>query len=185
MQVLAEVHETPFSEPVDPVVWTVQVVPFQPSARVPAVPEPAAVQAEAEVQDTEFSELFAELGRFGLVWIVQDEPFQRSTSVDCAPLVTLAPTAVQADDDVQDTSLSVLLVAPARFALVWIDQDEPFHTSTSVLFPDRPAATQALADTHDRPLSEPLVKPTGNGTVLRVQDEPSQTADHSLLAPSL
>jgi hypothetical protein len=71
--------------------------------------EPTAVHADAEVHETPFREFGPP---FGVVWIVQDDPFHLSTRAEEAPpLAVKAPTAVQADDDAHDTPLSVLEVA--------------------------------------------------------------------------
>jgi hypothetical protein len=46
-------------------------------------------------------------------------------------MTSLAPTAVQAEADVQDTPDRELLVAPEGVGVVWIVQAVPFHRSAS------------------------------------------------------
>jgi len=95
--------------------WTVQVVPFQFSARVKVAfvlvtYHPTAVQADAEVHETPDSALdVAPLG-VGVDWRVHAVPFQRSASVDeigpalrfATATVTQAPRA--RIDDAEDAS---------------------------------------------------------------------------------
>jgi hypothetical protein len=51
------------------------------SASVPVVPLPTAMHAEADVHDTPSRLLFDEPLGFGVGWMAQDLPFQRSASV--------------------------------------------------------------------------------------------------------
>jgi hypothetical protein len=73
------------------VVWTVQVVPFHPSAKGPVGSAllseywPAAVQALAEVQDTPENTFELMSVGLGVVWVAQDVPFHRSAKVTTSP----------------------------------------------------------------------------------------------------
>src|SRR5215467_1991894 len=95
--------------------WMRQRVPSQRSAMVTQVPEAltaaaTAVQAEAEVQATEFSRVARACGRWGIGTTLHLDPFHRSesgwpTGNACGwpELLAKAPTAMQADGPGQDT----------------------------------------------------------------------------------
>ncbi|HEU4703624.1 MAG TPA: hypothetical protein VFS37_14170 [Conexibacter sp.] len=56
---------------------------------------------------------------FGVVCKPHDEPFQRAANDTCTPLeLVYAPTAVQFDASLQETSSSTLLLAPAKVGTV-------------------------------------------------------------------
>jgi len=106
VQAVDEVHDTLFRKanwaPAGVGVgWMFQVVPFHPSARVPALETPAAVQADADVHATLVRKPPPCAG-LGVGWMFQLFPFHPSARVP----VLEPPTAVQADADVHDTPLS-------------------------------------------------------------------------------
>jgi hypothetical protein len=79
---------------------------------------PTAVHDVAEVHETPLrSLLVAPLG-FGVVWIVQLLPSQRSASVVPGAPVLEKPTAVQAAADVHETPLREAAVAPLGLGVV-------------------------------------------------------------------
>ena len=71
-------------------------------------------------------------GGFGVVWIVQLVPSQRSASVllGKVPEVAKAPTAVHAVAAVHETEVSAAAVAPAGVGALWTVQLVPFQVST-------------------------------------------------------
>jgi hypothetical protein len=140
------------------VVWTVQVLPFQTSAKVLSctLSNPTAIQAVAEVHDTP---LRAPLP-LGVLWTVQLLPSQPTAKV--APLEL--PTATHAVAAVHDTPLSV----PPPPGVAWIAQVVPFQRSAKVrtrpaLFVYDPTAVHAVADVHDTPFSWLRAAPAGAG----------------------
>ena len=128
MQLTGETQEIPVSDGDRPglgVGWTVQVRPFQTSARVPA-DWPTAVQCDAAAQETPLKTPPAP----GVFWIFQLLPFQCSASA----AVSVKPTAVQSVPEKQDTPLSQVN-PPPRPGIFWIFQVLPFQCSASgVLF---------------------------------------------------
>src|SRR5215470_3747054 len=107
MHVVADVQATPLRKPLPwgglGVGWMVHLVPFHRSARVPAFDVPTAVQAAADVQDTPFKKP-PPCGGLGVGWTVHLVPSHRSATAREVPaMVVLAPTAIQADADVQAT----------------------------------------------------------------------------------
>ena len=145
MHVVAVVHETASRVLVTlcpasglGVVCTVQAIPFQTSARVTSAlmlgsSDPTAMHASDAVHDTPLSSLRTAPDGFCGDWIVQFVPSQASASVTSVPLLPVySPTAMHAELEVHDTALSVLLVAPTGFGVVWIVQPSPFHASASV-----------------------------------------------------
>jgi hypothetical protein len=115
----ADVQDTPLRKPPPRaglgVFCTVHVVPFQLSARVPALEPPTAVQADAEVQDTA---LRPPRGWEGVAWMLHLVPFHRSARVLAVEPKGLAdPTAVHADADVQDTPSRLLTAAPGGLGM--------------------------------------------------------------------
>ena len=119
-------QETPESELNAPfgfgVGWMDQVVPFQASASVDEdaglFELPTAVHAVEDVHETPDSELAAAPLGLGVESSIQVVPFQPSARVTGAPVPDESyPTAVQAVDDVHETALSWLLVAPTGFGL--------------------------------------------------------------------
>jgi hypothetical protein len=120
------------------------------------------VQAVAEVHETPFRRLALRPRGFGVRWIDQRLPFQRSTNpirVGLPPGVVDTPTAMQNLPDVHDTPLSVASSAPTGLVVRWIDQRLPFQCSASGASRPRanfaPTALQAVADVHDTALSAP------------------------------
>jgi hypothetical protein len=63
------------------------------------------------------------------------------------------PTAMQADDDVQETPLSPAPLAPAGNGVVWRLHEVPFHAAANGLLPPEtpavPTASHAVDDAHD------------------------------------
>jgi hypothetical protein len=78
-------------------------------------------------------------------------PSQRSATVDAVfELSTLAPTAVQADDDKHDTPFKNANCDPVGWGVGCIAQFVPFHRSASVRPPlVDPTAKQAEAEVHE------------------------------------
>jgi hypothetical protein len=141
VQAVADVHETPLSV-LDSalvglgVVSIDQLAPFQRSAndtvsRVELELEPTAVQAVADVHETELRRS-PPVG-LGVLWIDQSVPFQRSANVASLPTrLKESPTAVQAVLDVHDTPTSWLSDAPLGFGVVSMDQLVPFQCSANI-----------------------------------------------------
>jgi hypothetical protein len=176
---LSDVQDTPDRVPAWAplglgVVWIVQVVPSQLSAKLLPAATPTAVHAVAEVHDTPDRALI-ELG-FGVRWIVHVVPFQLSATVITGairPPSLVDPTAAQAVADVHETPDrldSMLLV----LGVVWMVQAVPFQRSASawVLLAVRmyPTAVHAAPEVHETPERLPL----GLGVVRIVQAVPSQ-----------
>jgi hypothetical protein len=86
------------------------------------------VQALADVHDTPSSSPGESAG-FGVGWIVQLVPSQRSANVTPPGW---DPTAMQADADVHDTPSSTALVWPPPFGVGWIVQLVPSQRSANV-----------------------------------------------------
>src|SRR5262249_34941162 len=128
--------------------------PVDRPARLPALAFPAAVHADADVQDTPFSSP-PPWGGLGVPWMVQRVPFHRSARVLALGVKGLeAPAAMHADVDVQDT--------PLRKPLPWggmgvasTDQRAPPHRSASGPAPAAPTAVQADAELQDPPFRPP------------------------------
>jgi hypothetical protein len=69
---------------------------------------------------------------FGVGWIDQEDPSQRSAKVCCTPaLVVLSPMAKQAELVVHDVPEKRVAVAPEGFGVDCSDHAEPFHHSAS------------------------------------------------------
>ena len=133
VQADADVHATLVRKPPPcaglGVGWMLQLVPFQLSARVPALEPPTAVQADADVQDTPLKPPLP-CGGLGVVWMVHLVPFHRSATGRTAPVVVvLAPTAVQAEDDVQATPFRLLNAIPDGLGVGRMRHKVPFHCS--------------------------------------------------------
>jgi hypothetical protein len=94
---------------------------------------PTATQWVEDVHVTALRALANQPEGFGLFWIVQAVPSQRSTSV-----VTLVvpfwtkTTAVHAFGPLQATALKPAPVEPCGFGEAWIDHFVPFQFSTKV-----------------------------------------------------
>jgi hypothetical protein len=122
---------------------TVQLVPFQRSARVTIAPprssSPTAVQALPVVHDTPFRLLTA--GR-GVLRIVQLMPFQDAANVPkVLPLPSKSPTAAHACWAEHDTALRLLAIAPAGTGGDWACQlgtcrQAAFAGSAAISAPD-------------------------------------------------
>jgi hypothetical protein len=100
---------------------------------------------------------------FGVGWMRHAVPSHRSASVPASE----PPTAVHAEDDVQDTAERP---APAAgLGVGWILQLVPFHRSASVptgkpeLSVRAPTAVQTEDDVHATPLRKPPCAPGGAG----------------------
>ena len=93
MQAVHDAHDTPWrtlNKPVGlGVLWIVQLVPFQRSARGTFEPlvatNPTAVHAVPAVHDTPFTPLSGTPAGLGVLWSVQLVPFQASASVAYPP----------------------------------------------------------------------------------------------------
>src|SRR6266496_4062151 len=137
--------------------WMCQLVPSHRSASVNG-PEsvrcsPTAVQAWA-LHATPLKK-FSAPESFGVGWMRHAVPSHRSASVPASE----PPTAVHAEDDVQDTAERP---APAAgLGVRWIRQRVPFHRSASVPtgLPEAsvraPTAVQTEGDVHATPLRKP------------------------------
>ena len=159
---LAELHDTAFSSldsaPLGTrVCWIAQLVPFQRSANIVAVPlevkdSPTAIHELAEVHDTPSSWLLcAPLGR-GAASSTQLVPFQRSASGDCgdtALLLLKDPTAVHELAELHDTPLRMAKKAPLGLGVAWTVQLLPFQRSASGAPPEMPTVMHEVAEVHD------------------------------------
>ena len=148
------------------VVCTRHLVPFHRSARVVTGPElPTAVQADDEVQATPLSAAPCPAGlTVGTIFHLL--PFQRSASVPTAlnELSRRAPTAMQADDEVQATPVRMVNAEPDGLGVGSMRHLVPFHRSASVRpFVETPTAVQPEGDVHDTPVRKP--PPGGLGVV--------------------
>jgi len=79
--------------------WMLQLVPFHPSARVPAFDAPTAVQPE-DVGQATLARKPPPCAGLGVGWMLQRVPFHRSARVVPS---ALPPTAVHAEGEVHDT----------------------------------------------------------------------------------
>ena len=100
------------------------------------------MQAVAALQDTAASPVPTDRPGFGVAWIRQLVPFQRSASDTVmllppdAPrppgvLIVVAPTAEQAAAAEHDTARNSLPVDPAGLGVAWMLHFVPFHASAS------------------------------------------------------
>jgi hypothetical protein len=139
-----------------------QLVPSQDSMRVCSnellIENPTAVQEETEAHDTPLRPLFSVGEVPGLGTIDQLVPSQDSMRV-CSKggLLPENPTAVQDEDEVQDTPFRKLISAGEVSGLGTIDQLVPTQDSTRVwsdpdAFTYWPTAIQAEIEVHDTPL---------------------------------
>ena len=111
VQALGDAHDTAFRAPPTGVGvgWIDQLVPFQRSRNVGWSPvplsfDPRAMQALGDAHDTSIKLMYAPEG-FGVGWIDQRFPFQRSANVAKSPPVLDSPnpTAVHAVGEEHDT----------------------------------------------------------------------------------
>jgi hypothetical protein len=133
VQADADMQDTPLKPPPPGaglgVGWMVHLVPFHRSARVPAFDVPTAVHADADVQDTPFKKP-PPCGGLGVGWMVHLVPFHRSARARAVPAaVVLAPTAMQAEADVQTTPNRPLTAIPEGLGVGRMRQELPFHCS--------------------------------------------------------
>ena len=163
--------------------WTVQALPFQPSARfleaVLVENAPTAVQALGVVHHTPMSEppLVAPDGRLTVsgFHFVPSQP----SAMGCWITPDMnRPTAVQALAVAHDTLINVGWFAPGGVGVVWIVQAAPFQRSASVdcvvIDVDVPTAVQAVLDVHDTPSNSLAAAPLGSGLVWTFQLVPFQ-----------
>ena len=125
------------------------------------VKNPTAVQDLVDAHETPSSSLLVAPAGFGVCWIAQRTPFQRSASITRP----LDPIAVHAVIDAHDTSTST---PPMRLGVPCTDQLVPFHRSANVAtmpawLVKNPTAVQDLVDAHDTPSSPLLLAPAGLG----------------------
>jgi hypothetical protein len=145
------------------------------------------VQTLADVHDTPSS---TPPGGFGVRWIVQLLPFQRSANVKTGVNVFVVPhdpTAVHALADVHDTPDRPLSNARG-LGVGWIVQLLPCHSSanvtpTAVSAP--PTAVQAVLDVHDTPDNRLKSEPAGLGVDSIVQLLPCQRCANVTKMPAL
>jgi hypothetical protein len=156
------------------VFWIFQVWPFQDSARLtgvlkPFAAGPAAMQNEDRGQETAKNPLAEARGRFGVAWMDHVVPFHRSASVTLMPeLLTLRPTASQADELVQDTPLRNPNCDPDGLGVGWIAQLVPFHRSARLtpvpeLLISNPTVSQAEGEAQSTPNRTLACAPAGLG----------------------
>jgi hypothetical protein len=143
VQSLVPEHETAPNPPWAPglgVGSTIQSTPFHLTAKYPPVnvarsaPIPTAVQALIRVQLTPFNTVngWAPVA-LGVGSIAQVWPRLASAKLTVRPLAPVVlPTAVHARRFGQETALKPLELAPAGFAVDWIDQRRPFQRSAIV-----------------------------------------------------
>jgi hypothetical protein len=132
---------------------------------------PTVVQALGEVQETANSELPVEPLGVAMAWTRQVVPFQASArfTLRCVALPMVAPAAVQAVADGQDTPVKVLLTAPLGRMVCWSRQFVPFHLSAKVnpgldrLAAWEPTAVQACPGVHDTAENSLMFAPAGFG----------------------
>src|SRR5215469_13418102 len=113
------------------------------------------MQALAELHDIPANTEPTEPIGAGVNWTRQLAPFHRSASgTNVSELLMLAPPAVQAVAEVQDTARNSLPAEPCGLAVAWMRQAVPFHRSASaVLVPWvsfwAPTAVQARAEVQE------------------------------------
>jgi len=131
-----------------------QLAPFHPSARVPALEAPAAVHADAEAQDT-LARKPPPFGGLGVARMVHLVPSHRSARVLALGVKALEPpTAVHDDADVQATPLRRPLPC-GGLGVAWMVHFVPFHRSARVPAFEAPTAVQADAEVQDTPFRPP------------------------------
>src|SRR5215472_3172751 len=137
-----------------------QLVPFHPSARVPALETPTAVHAAADVHAT-LARKPPPCAGLGVGWMVQRVPSHRSARVLAVGVKALEPpTAVQADAEVHATPLKTSPPC-GGLGVGWMLQRVPSHRSATartvpavvVLAPTDVHADGAVHATPRRPLS--------------------------------
>src|SRR6266487_3594503 len=115
-----------------------QLVPFHPSARVPAFEAPTAVQPE-DVGQATLARKPPPCAGLGAGWMLQLVPSHRSArGWDSPARVMLAPTAVHADGAVQETPDRELTAAPRGLGVGWMCHVLPFHRWARVTPTPRP-----------------------------------------------
>jgi hypothetical protein len=135
-------------------------VPFRFSAKGTSLPElftndPTATHSVDDVHDTSSRKLSLEPVGAGGSWTDQVVPFHFSAKgTYVAELLSKYPTATHSVDDVHDTPIRLLYVAPVGTGGSWEDQVVPFHfsakgTIASELFTNNPTATHSVDDAHD------------------------------------
>ena len=135
----------------------VHLVPFHRSARVPAFELPTAVQADADVQDTPFRKPLPG-GGLGVASMVHLVPFHRSARARGTPaVVVLAPTAMQAEEEVQATPSRPLSAIPEGLGVGRMRHEVPFHCSAR-LTPMPEALTYVPTAMHDRAVGQDTQK---------------------------
>jgi len=122
-----------------------------------------------DAHDTPLRTILVPAAGFGVAWIVQMLPLQRSANVTSLPLLLVKdPTATQVGRATHETPLSALLVAPLGSGVAWTFHVEPFQRSANdapmpEMSVEDPTATQAALDTHDTDESCPAGS-VGGGT---------------------
>jgi len=141
-----------------------QVAPFQTVANAPCTLTglaalPTAAQVVMLKQSTPNSWLSSLVDVFGLVVIVQVDPFHDSTNVWNVPDASVPPTASQKAEPMHETPFRRARSAPVSvgFGLGMMVHVAPFHSSVSVLVVvpavEVPTAMQKVAEVHDTPFS--------------------------------
>jgi hypothetical protein len=158
------------------------LVPFQATARVPALEFPTAMHADADVQDTPFRPPPPCRG-LGVVWIRHRAPSHRSARVVALGVKAFAaPTAVHADADVQDTPLKNPRPC-GGLGVVWMVHRAPSHASASAPPLKPPVAVQADAEAHDTAFRD-APPCAGAGVFWRCQAAPFHRSTKAWVTPA-
>jgi len=162
--------------------WMLQLVPFHPSARVPALETPTAVHAAPDVHAT-LARKPPPCAGLGVGWMVQRVPSHRSARVLAVGVKALEPpTAVQADAEVHATPLKTSPPC-GGLGVGWMLQRVPSHRSARVPAAELPTAVQAEAETHDTLLRAP--PPAGLGVGWMVQVVPFHRSATARTVPAV
>src|SRR6516162_3153869 len=165
--------------------WMRQFAPFHRSASITDEPLlvlslPAATQAVAELHDIPANPEPIEPAGACVTWMRQRVPFHRSASGTLAwESSMLAPPAVQAVAEVQDTARNSLPIDLVGLTVAWMLQAVPFHRSASEVPSPwasvwAPAAVQARAEVQETAKNPLSGWPAGLGTGWIFQPVPVQ-----------
>lgn len=165
MQTVDELHDTPSSVPIvapdgtgaDRIVHSVPLNVSESGTYVSALSmnQPTPTQAVEELHDSAVNLLVASPDGSVVAWIAHSVPFQCSAKLVVTPLLLAShPRLVHAVDDVQDTHLRTLRLAPLGVGVDWTAHSVPFQCSASVtfapaLFSYSPVKVQDVDDAQD------------------------------------
>src|SRR5215472_12276049 len=147
------------------VCWIFQVRPFQCSASVswaePWLYQPTAVHAFLAGHDTPVRNTLLAPAGFGVPWIAQPTPFQRSASETGMPARMTSPTTMQKLAALHDTAFRLLLLALSGAACPF--HDVPSHVCANVRNPalssSDPTARQELGVAQETALRPAPITP--------------------------